>query len=237
MLTCEHGGNVIPQKHQHLFHDKTVLQSHRGYDLGSLDVFRHLKSLADASKLSETSRLLIELNRSLHHKNLFSEYSKILPKTDKELLISDYYLVYRNEVESTIRKFIEKRQTVLHVSVHSFTPNLNGEERQCDIGLLYDSRKLEEKEFCKQLKNELSQIDNMLNVRFNYPYLGKADGFTTYLRKQFPKHYLGIELEINQKFSTNNVMNAKIKSNVHSVLNQLISLSNDTSKNRIKIYK
>jgi len=223
VLTCEHGGNVIPQEHKHLFHDKIVLQSHRGYDLGSLDVFHHLKPLADASKYSKTSRLLIELNRSLHHKNLFSKYSKTLSKIEKELLISDYYLVYRNEVESTISKFIEAKQTVLHVSVHSFTPNLNGEERQCDIGLLYDSRKPEEKEFCKQLKYELSQIDNTLNLRFNYPYLGKADGFTTYLRKQFPKHYLGIELEINQKYATNNVMSPKIKTALFSALQTIIN--------------
>lgn len=33
----------------------------------------------------------------------------------------------------------------------------------------------------------------------NYPYLGKSDGFTTSLRKQFPFQYIGIELEINQK--------------------------------------
>lgn len=221
VLTCEHGGNVIPQKHQHLFHKKTVLQSHRGYDLGSLDVFHHLKPLADASKFSEISRLLIELNRSLYHKNLFSEYSKTLSKIEKELLISDYYLVYRNEVESTIRKFIEAKQTVLHLSVHSFTPYLNG-ERQCNIGLLYDSRKAEEKEFCKQFKKELLKKDNTLKVRFNYPYLGKADGFTTYLRKQFTKHYLGIELEINQKYAINNVMNSKIKTELHSAIKNII---------------
>ena len=223
VLTCEHGGNVIPQKHKHLFHKTTTLQSHRGFDLGSLDVFYHLQPLADASKYSKTSRLLIELNRSLHHKNLFSEFSKALGKTEKEPLILDYYLVYRNEVESTIRKFIEAKQIVLHVSVHSFTPNLNGEERQCDIGLLYDSRKPEEKEFCKRLKYELSQIDNSLNVRFNYPYLGKADGFTTYLRKQFPKHYLGVELEINQKYAKDNVMSPKIKTALFSVLQTIIN--------------
>ena len=92
VLTCEHGGNLIPQRHKHLFHDKTVLQSHRGFDLGSLDLFYHLKPLADASKFSETSRLLIELNRSLHHKNLFSEYTKTLSTLDKELLISDRFV-------------------------------------------------------------------------------------------------------------------------------------------------
>lgn len=223
MLTCEHGGNEIPQEHSHLFHNHSVLQSHRGYDLGSLDAFNHLKPLASASKFSKTSRLLIELNRSLHHKNLFSEFTKTLSKKDKELLISDYYLVYRNEVESAIKKFIEVKQTVLHISVHSFTPKLNGKERHCDIGLLYDSRNLEEKEFCKQLKNKLSKLDSTLNIRFNYPYLGKADGFTTYLRKQFPNNYLGIELEINQKFAKNNKMNANIKSNLFSALQTLIN--------------
>jgi hypothetical protein len=33
----------------------------------------------------------------------------------------------------------------------------------------------------------------------NYPYLGKADGFTTSLRHQFQERYIGIELELNQK--------------------------------------
>jgi predicted N-formylglutamate amidohydrolase len=223
VLTCEHGGHVIPQKYGHLFDTNSVLQSHKGYDLGSLDLFQHLKPLANATKYSKTSRLLIELNRSLHHKNLFSEYSKALPETSKEHLISDYYLPYRNEVESTIKKFIEAKQIVLHISVHSFTPNLNGKERHCDIGLLYDSKRSEEKEFCKQLKNKLWQIDSTLNIRFNYPYLGKADGFTTYLRKQFSTQYLGIELEINQKYSKNNVMHSKIKSLLFYTLQNLIN--------------
>lgn len=34
----------------------------------------------------------------------------------------------------------------------------------------------------------------------NYPYRGRADGFTTQLRKRFPiKAYAGVELEVNQK--------------------------------------
>ena len=37
-------------------------------------------------------------------------------------------------------------------------------------------------------------------VRRNYPYFGKANGFPTYLRRQFPPDaYVAIELEINQK--------------------------------------
>jgi hypothetical protein len=36
-------------------------------------------------------------------------------------------------------------------------------------------------------------------IRMNYPYLGKADGFTTSLRQEFQEQYIGIELELNQK--------------------------------------
>jgi hypothetical protein len=36
-------------------------------------------------------------------------------------------------------------------------------------------------------------------VRRNYPYTGKSDGFTAYLRKRFDAdRYVGVELEINQ---------------------------------------
>jgi hypothetical protein len=35
----------------------------------------------------------------------------------------------------------------------------------------------------------------------NYPYQGKADGFTTTLRRQWPgDSYVGIEIEVNQKW-------------------------------------
>lgn len=211
IITCEHGGNEIPTKHQYLFDGHTpILQTHKGLDLGALDLYNYLKPLADFAIYSTTSRLLIELNRSLHHKNLFSEFSKPLPLSAKKELIDTYYLVYRNKVENSIRNYINKGSKVVHISVHSFTPILNGSERNCDIGLLYDSSKLPEKEFSYQLKKELLHQKNNLNVRFNYPYLGKADGFTTYLRKQFSSNYIGIEIEVNQKFAVNNVMDTAI---------------------------
>lgn len=222
IVTCEHGGNKIPNAYQSLFKDCDALESHRGYDLGALDVFNHLKPLADASKYCETSRLLIELNRSLHHKKLFSEYSKALSKTYKDALISNYYLKYRNDVEATIKNIIKDKHSVLHLSLHSFSPNLNGDKRNCDIGLLFDSRNTEEKEICKQLKSQLQILDTALNVRFNYPYLGKADGFTTHLRKQFLKNYVGIELEINQKYAKNNEMDASIKNNLFLAIQPLV---------------
>jgi predicted N-formylglutamate amidohydrolase len=219
VLTCEHGGNKVPEHMQHLFSsNKQVLRTHKGLDLGALDLFNTLKPLADFSIASTTSRLLIELNRSLHHKNLFSEFSKSLSTSEKKELINFYYLVYRNKVENSVRNYIKERNEVLHISVHSFTPILNSIERNCDIGVLYDSSNTNEKEFSRQFRKKVLEQNRHLNVRYNYPYLGKMDGFTTYLRKQFPCNYVGIEIEINQKYALENKMDTAICEVLYSAL-------------------
>lgn len=223
IITCEHGGNEIPSQYKKAFKaHKHVLETHRGFDLGALDVFEYLKPLSVYSKSSTTSRLLIELNRSLHHKQLFSEYSRALSLKEKESIISTIYVPYRNEVESKISSLISKKDTVLHLSIHSFTPTLNGVERSCDIGFLYDSSHILEKEFSAEFKAQLKTITPNINVRYNYPYLGKADGFTTYLRQKFKQHYLGIEIEINQKYSNSNQMSQHIKDTLLVALKNVI---------------
>ncbi|WP_299778501.1 N-formylglutamate amidohydrolase [uncultured Formosa sp.] len=219
LLSCEHGENYIPKRFSPYFINKeTTLQSHRGFDIGALDVFKYLKPLANFTNYSETSRLLIELNRSLHHKNLFSKYSKSLLTSEKQYLIDSYYMVYRNAIENYILKNIQIGESILHLSVHSFTPVLDDVTRTCDIGLLYDSANSGESEFCKTLKSNISIENPNLKIRFNYPYLGTADGFTTYLRKQFPENYLGIEIEINQKFARKNVIPSPLKHQLYSAL-------------------
>ena len=226
ILTCEHGGNKIPYAYKKHFNNNVVLKTHRGYDLGALDLFQHLEPLSDASYFSTTSRLLVELNRSLFSKQLFSEFSNGLSKNEKSEILNTYYFPYRTEVEYKIAEYIKGEQQVLHLSIHSFTPNLNGDKRKADIGLLYDSRNKKEQEFCKQLKTELLQQNPNLNVRFNYPYLGKADGFTTFLRKQFPTNYLGIEIEVNQTFALENSMDSILKQTISNPLIKLKSNHN-----------
>ncbi|EPR70110.1 hypothetical protein ADIWIN_3792 [Winogradskyella psychrotolerans RS-3] len=225
ILTCEHGGNNIPEAFKKHFNE-AILKTHRGYDLGALDLFQQLEPLSDASYFSTTSRLLVELNRSLFSKQLFSEFSNGLSKNEKSEILKKYYFPYRTEIEYKIAEYIRSKQQVLHLSIHSFTSNLNGDERKGDIGLLYDSRHKKEQEFCKQFKANLLQQNPNLNVRFNYPYLGKADGFTTFLRKQFPTNYLGIEIEVNQKFATENSMNSVLKQTILNTLKVLKSNHN-----------
>lgn len=224
IVTCEHGGNSIPSVYADYFKNShNILHSHRGFDLGALDVFNTVKTLAEYSHYSITSRLIIELNRSLHHKNLFSEFTKELTESNRDTIIKKYYLPYRNAIEKEIRSLINKNETVLHLSVHSFTPIFNAKERTCDIGILYDSSIQTEKLWAAQLKHHLKAENSNLNIRYNYPYLGKADGFTTYLRQQFSNNYLGIELEINQKFSSQNQMPLAIKSALFQAIKKALN--------------
>lgn len=223
VLTCEHGGNEIPERYRYIFkNEEAILNSHRGYDKGALDLFRTLQEIADYSRFNIISRLLVELNRSQGHRQLFSEFSRDLSTEEKKNILDLYYFPYRSSIESKIAEFLESGEKVIHLSVHSFTPELNGEVRQTDVGLLYDPKRPEEKEFCRKLKKQLLQRDQELNVRFNYPYLGKSNGFTTYLRKKFPKNYLGIEIEINQKFEVKNSFPSLLKASFLKALRDLI---------------
>ena len=108
---------------------------------------------------------------------------------------------YRNLIEDAMRKEISLAQSVLHIALHSFTPELNDRIRHNDIGLLYDPKSKPEKEFCKKFKTFLQKENPDLIIRYNYPYLGISDGLTSYLRQKFSENYIGIELEINQKLA------------------------------------
>ena len=80
-----------------------------------------------------------------------------------------------------------------------------------------------EKAFCEVWKNLIWEENSLLKVRYNYPYLGSADGFATYLRKQFPEYYIGIELEVNQKWVKNNAFDESIKTSLINSINRLYS--------------
>lgn len=212
ILTCEHAGNEIPDDYSALFIDATeVLTTHRGYDPGALDLFNSLSGMADFAQPYMISRLLVEPNRSLGHAQLFSEFTAHIPESQKEQILEDLYFPYRHFVEDRIMAYVRAGEEVLHVSVHSFTPELDGEIRTADIGLLFDPNRATEAKICEELKKNILQEDKEVKLRFNYPYLGTDDGFTTSLRKMFPQQYSGIELEVNQKFVSENKMSAELK--------------------------
>lgn len=222
LVTCEHGGNDIPPEFRDLFAPySALLQTHQGYDIGALEVAKEIAVQSGARHFFSTnSRLFVDLNRSLHHWNLFSFITKALPLSKRNQILQEHYFPFREPVESSARELVDQG-IVLHLSIHSFTPVLNGETRLGDIGFLYDPQRVMEKQFCEQWRCDLLLQNPSLRVRANYPYRGRADSFTTYLRKILPSNrYLGVELEINQKFCVGNTVDKTVeKSLLQSLFN------------------
>jgi predicted N-formylglutamate amidohydrolase len=201
VLTCEHAGNRVPAAYRPLFRRaESVLQSHRGWDPGAIVLARTFQRLLAVPLVStDVTRLLVEPNRSVGHRHLFSEFTAALDGTAKKKILDRYYHPHRERVETWIAAQVAAGCRVLHLSLHTFTPQLNGQRRTADIGLLYDPSRDWERTLCHKWRAEIKSLIPELMVRRNYPYLGTADGFTTYLRRLFPRErYAGIELEVNQ---------------------------------------
>lgn len=202
LITCEHGGNRIPRQYRTLFDGhESLLSTHRAYDVGALRMARDLSSALHAPLCASTiNRLLIDLNRSSTHPHLYSEITRAAPVAIRQELSQRYHEGYRNTVQRWIEQSIVNGHRAIHVSCHSFTPELNGRRRDADIGLLYDPARPAEASLCRDWRHAINAQMPALKIRMNYPYSGKSDGLTTSLRRHFaPELYLGIELEINQR--------------------------------------
>jgi len=218
IITCEHASRRVPQHFAHLFEgNEKILLSHQAYDQGASALARRLaKQLQASVHLGGITRLLIDLNRSnTNRKSLYSVYSRKLQQKDREFLLMKYYLPYRKKVETAVAGIIDAGKPVLHISIHSFAPIKSGQVRKADIGLLYDPGRKCEKDISSFLAGLLQEQAMPLRVRKNYPYLGKTDGFTSFMRRKYSaKQYAGIELEINQAFLLKNDNKTKQAVNV-----------------------
>ena len=149
IISCEHAVGTIPDAYQSVFKGhQSILETHRAIDFGAFEIAKHFKQTFNSPLINASiSRLLIDCNRSLTHPNCFSSFTNQLPPMDKQRLIDTYYKPYRQAVETVINDKIAEGFQVIHLSIHSFTPKLENEniERNADIGLLYDPRRLGEK--------------------------------------------------------------------------------------------
>jgi len=203
LVSCEHGGNRVPKIYRSLFSGAgDLLQSHRGYDIGALAFARRLaESLGVPLHVNGVTRLLVDTNRSQSSRTLFSEFSRNLPAFCRKSILDNYYHPYRRVVEAEVSAAIASGARVVHLSVHSFTPVFAGLVRKADIGLLYDPRRRAELLLCREWQHRLQREAPGLRVLCNDPYRGTSDSVVTALRRGHEgESYLGIEIEINQKF-------------------------------------
>ncbi|MFY7697626.1 MAG: N-formylglutamate amidohydrolase [Legionella sp.] len=227
IMSCEHASNIIPEEYQHLFlDDLPVLASHRTWDKSAQEITSYLSQLFECDYvLTRISHLIIDCNRSLAHNDCFSAYSRHLSEKDKQHLIDEFYLPYRQHVEKLIRKQIDNGNQVLHLSIHSFIPELNGKVRNAAIGLLYDSSRHGEQEVARLWCGLLSAQKPAYRVRKNYPYRSHSNGLISSLRRKFcEEDYLGLEIECNQAITENTESLTQLQHMLAHTLDELLQL-------------
>jgi len=142
VLVCDHASNRVPRCLQNLGLDENELKEHIGWDPGAADVARRLAVHLDASLvLSGYSRLVVDCNRPLHSAESAIEQSAGIPipgnrglsPADKKRRLDALFVPYHDAI-SRLLDGRGKRPTVL-LSVHSFTPFLNGRSRPWHVGI------------------------------------------------------------------------------------------------------
>jgi len=202
-VTCEHAGNVVPEEYRALFKGhEHLLPTHRGWDPGALTLAREIAERFSAPLFyEETTRLLVDLNRSVGTPDLHSEATHDLPPKQRRRILEVYYHPHRRRVDAAVAEALAGGGRLIHIASHSFTPELHGDVRTADIGLLYDPSRPGEVAFSSAWLAALKAADPSLRLRRNYPYLGRSDGVAQSLRRKHPpERYIGIELEVNQRY-------------------------------------
>jgi len=218
VVTCEHAGNRVPPGFpagggipgggatpDPEFVE--ALASHRGWDPGALFLARSLASVLEAPlRACLTSRLLVEVNRSEDHPELFSRWSATLPETERRGLVRRIHRRHRRRVGQTLARASQGwTRDVVHVGVHTFTPELDGVRREVDVGVLFDPAAPFEARVARGWIRALEAALPGWRIGENKPYDGRSDGLTTSLRGRRGAvdhckagRYAGLELEVNQ---------------------------------------
>lgn len=209
VLTCEHASNALPPGFDPGV-SSAVVASHLGWDPGALEVAKVVAARLGVDLIAgEWSRLYVDLNRTASEPGAVPAAScgtaipgnRDLDPAERARRIARAHVPYRASVLAAVVRAVAASGLCVHVSVHSFTPELNGKTRPFDAGVLYDPARPLEVAVADTLLAGLRARGR--TARPNEPYLGTDDGLTTWLRTCFDANvYAGIEVELNQALTT-----------------------------------
>ncbi len=147
LFTGDHTGNTIPIKLKQMGLREEELSRHITFDIGTREVILRMAESFDAPAImGNYSRLVVDLNRRLDDPSAFPELVDNIPIPENQQLgdlkrqerIDSVYNPYHNAIDTQLKKFAHNNVVPALISIHSFTPVLMGEVRECHMGVLWD---------------------------------------------------------------------------------------------------
>jgi predicted N-formylglutamate amidohydrolase len=177
LLVCDHASRRFPKSLGTMGLDPFARRCHLALDIGAGALTEAIASALGATAvLCQYSRLIVDCNRQLMDPGAFLEFgdglvipgNRNLHKDDKERRANAIYWPYHAAIEGQINRLRDAGVTPVFVSIHSFTPVLNGESRTWEMGILWDQDRATSELFVNGLR------DAGYLVGDNEPYSGKA---------------------------------------------------------------
>ena len=185
LLVADHAKRNLPEEYGDLGLPAEEFQRHIAYDIGVEAVTRKLAALTGApAVLANFSRLLIDPNRGEDDPTLIRQLydGTIVPANyplaaeEREQRLELFYRPYQDAVAAlTASVAAASGGAPFILSVHSFTPVMQGHVRPWHVGILWDLDDRAPRPLIDMLKG-----DTTLTVGDNEPYDGALRGDTMY---------------------------------------------------------
>ena len=147
LATCDHAGNRVPEALRKLGLSDAELKRHIASDIGAAGVTRLLARKLDAQAiLAGYSRLVVDCNRDIADATSMPALSdgvrvpgnEGLGEAARHQRIEALFRPYHRAIAQALDRFVAHAVHPAVLSIHSFTPVMNGIARPWHIGVLWD---------------------------------------------------------------------------------------------------
>jgi len=183
LIVCDHASNRIPVALGTLGLSKKDREKHIAWDPGTENIGRYLSKQLDAPAYFATfSRIVVDVNRGANSPECMREVYDHIPvpgnmnlsRAQKKQRIDEIFTPYHKNLAAQVQRFLKKKRIPMIISVHSFTPEMDGYRRPWHIGILWNK----EDDIARQLVDNLRRQNPTLIIGENEPYSLKAENLS-----------------------------------------------------------